>query len=145
MTSTKDILREVSISYMGIELNRILPLKKYGEYLCDIFDSEDRHTATLALDTGSIYYHAMAVAIASIACLFYNNTDIEELISTLSVGDILIVDGERVRYQGIVDGGQFGAGFIRGVKYFVIELSAGNLISIVLSLLNNIPFSSIEK
>ena len=125
MTSTKDILREVSISYMGIELNRILPLKKYGEYLCDIFDSEDRHTATLALDTGSIYYHAMAVAIASIACLFYNNTDIEELISTLSVGDILIVDGERVRYQGIVDGGQFGAGFIRGVKYFVIELKKG--------------------
>ena len=57
MTSTKDILREVSISYMGIELNRILPLKKYGEYLCDIFDSEDRHTATLALDTGSIYYN----------------------------------------------------------------------------------------
>ncbi len=125
MASTKEIFRETSISYMGIELNKILPLKKYGEYLCEIFDSEKRHTATLALDTGSIYYHAMAVAIASFACLFYNNTDIEQLIASLSIGDILIVDGERVRYKGIMDGGQLGAGFTRGVKYFSLELKGG--------------------
>ena len=125
MASTKEIFREVSISYMGIELNKMLPLRRYGEYLCEILDSEERHTTTLALNTGSIYYHAMAVAAASLACLFYRNTDVEELIENLSIGDMLIVDGERVRYQGIIDGGQFGAGFIRGLKYFVLELKKG--------------------
>lgn len=125
MASTKDIFREVSISYLGIELNKMEPLKKYGEYLCEILDSEERHTTTLALNTGSIFYHAMAVAVASLACLFYHNTDVEELIETLSIGDILIVDGERVRYQGIIDGGQLGVGFIRGVKYFSLELKGG--------------------
>ena len=125
MATTKDIFREVSISYMGIELNKMLPLRRYGEYLCEILDSEERHATTLALNTGSMYYHAMAVAVASLACLFYSNTDVEELIESLSIDDVLIVDGERVRYKGIIDGGQLGVGFTRGVKYFSLELKGG--------------------
>ncbi len=121
MATVKEIFQEVKILYKGTELTKMSILKEYGNFLCDILDSDERHTAALALHTGDEYYQAMAVAMASFACLFHNNTDVEELISNLTVGDMLIVDGQRVRYQGIKDGSKLGVGFSHGVQYFSLE------------------------
>ncbi len=121
MGNIKEIFQEIRIIYKGIELTKLSVLNEYASFLCEILDSDERHTAAIALHTGDEYYQAMAVTVASFACLFHNNTDIEELISNLTVGDMLIVDGQRVRYQGIKDGSQLGIGFCKGIQYFALE------------------------
>ena len=124
--NVKDIFNSITISYDGLELNYIGVLKDYGEYLCDLLDSPDRHSAALMLHTGSIYYQAIAITIAAIHCLFYDNTDIDELIQKLKPGDMLIMDGERVRFNGVIDGSVLGVGFSKSTKYLDIQLSNGN-------------------
>jgi len=118
MISTKEILQQVVVIYNGVEINKIKAIKEYGDFLCDIVDSEERHTAAITLHTGSIYYQAMAIAVAVFGCLFYHNTDIQELIETLAVDDILLLDGQRIKFKGIEDGQKLGIGYQAGVKYF---------------------------
>ena len=123
MVATKDILHQIDIIYDGVELNKIKALRDYGDFLCDVIDSEARHTVAITLHTGSIYYHAMAIAVAVLGCLFYHNTDTEELIQSLSVGDIIILDGQRVRFQGTIDGSTVG--FRSGTKCFKLDINGG--------------------
>ena len=123
MVTTKDIFHNIGVFYDGIELNKIKALQDYGDFLCDVIDSEERHTTSLALHIGSKYYQAIAIAVSVIGCLFYKNTDVSELIDSLSSGDMLLVDREKVRFQGIKDGAQLGVGFIKGVSYFILERS----------------------
>lgn len=125
MVSTKEILNNVDVIYDGVELNKIKALKEYGDFLCDVIDSEEKHITAVALHTGSKYYQVIAIAVTALGCLFYHNTDNVELINSLSIGDMLIIDGQRVRFQGIKDGGQLGVGFKNGVKYFLLEYNHG--------------------
>lgn len=120
MASTKEKLNGIGIFYNSIELTKITALKDYGEFLCDILDAEERHTAAIALHTGSLYYHAMAIAVSAIGCLFHRNTDTVELIESLEVGTKLMVDGQRVKFLGIKNGLQLGFGS-PSVKYFIYE------------------------
>lgn len=121
--ATKDIFHKIGIFYDSVELNKIKALKDYGDFLCDVIDSEERHSASLTLHTGSKYHQAIAIAVSVIGCLFYKNTDVSELIGSLSSGDMLLVDREKVRFQGIIDGAQLGVGSTSGVKYLVLERS----------------------
>lgn len=121
MAFTKDILNHIEICYNNINLTKITALKNYAEFLCDAIDSKSRHTSAIGLHTGSVYYQAMSVAVSAIGCLFYHNTDNADLIKSLNIGDMLIIDGERVRFKGIKDGIEFGIGFNAGDKYFIIE------------------------
>lgn len=120
MASTKEIFNGISIFYYGIELNRITALKDYGDFLCDVLDSDKRHTAALALHTGSEYYQAIAVAVSAISCLFYRNTDTADLIESLEAGEILMLDGQRVKFLGIKTGLQLHMGS-PSTKYFIYE------------------------
>lgn len=138
--NVKDIFNSITISYDGLEINNIGVLKDYGEYLCDLLDSPDHHSAALMLHTGSIYYQTIAITIAAIHCLFYDNTDIDELIQKLKPGDILIMDGERVRFNGVIDGSALGIGFNKNTKYLDIQLSNGNR-RITLEKAKNMHFS----
>lgn len=124
MILTKEILNQIGIYYDNIELTKITALKNYGEFLCDIIDSNERHTAAIGLHTGSVYYQAMAVSVAAIGCLFYRNTNIAELIESLNIGDKLIIDGQRVIFKGVEDG-IVGIGFNPGDKYFILECNNG--------------------
>jgi len=127
MVATKDILQGISVLYEGIELNKFKALKEYSEYLCEIIDSEDKHTAAISLHTGSVYYQLMAIALAALGCLFYRNTDTTELVESLSPGDLLIIDGQRVRFQGVKTGAQLGINLRQwaGVEYFTWEYNQG--------------------
>ena len=115
MTIIKYIFEKITISYDGIELNKIDVFKEYGKYCCDILDSPEPNKSVLLLHTGSIYYMVMLIAIISIECLCYNNTNIFEIINTLEKGDILIRNGERVRFLEIEEDRETGE------KYLVLE------------------------
>ena len=117
MTSAKEVFDKISIWYDGVDLSKISALKEYGNFLCSVIDSSEKHTGAIALHTGSENYRAIAVAVSAIGCLFYHNTDYTELIESLSVGDLLIMDGQRVRFLGITDGNTFG---MPNKKYFSV-------------------------
>lgn len=120
---TKEIFDKISILYNGIDLTEIDIIKDYASFLCAKLDSENRHTTALALHTGSEFYNIIALTLSALACLFYKNTNIEELIKSLNVDDILIIDGQRARFKGIKNGSELGIGFNAGEEYFAYELS----------------------
>ena len=103
MISVKDVFNKISVWYDDVELNKISALKEYGNFLCSVIDSSEKHTGAIALHTGSEYYRAIAVAVSALGCLFHHNTDNSELIKSLKDGDLLILDGKRVRFLGIMD------------------------------------------
>lgn len=134
MGTTKEIFNQIDVVYDGVELNKIKALKEFGDFLCDVIDSEDRHTGAIALHTGSEYYQAIAIAVVALGCLFYHNTDTTELIESLSEGDMLILDGQRVRFKGVLDGTLMGLN--RGIQYFKLEINGGA---------RYIPFSNLKN
>lgn len=108
MTSAKEVFDKISIWYDGVDLSKISALKEYGNFLCSVIDSSEKHTGAIALHTGSEYYQAIALTVSALGCLFYHNTDNSELIESLSVGDLLILNGKRVRFMGVIDGSALG-------------------------------------
>lgn len=127
IVNTKDIFNSISINFCGVELNKIKELKEYGEYVCDLLDAGEKHTTALLLHTGSIYYQVIAVTIAAIHCLFYSNTDVEELLSSLSGGEMLLFDGERVQFVGFIEGASLGSCYKSGVTYCVNNAGKGRI------------------
>ncbi len=55
---TKEVFNAISISYDGVDLTSLEALHTYGEYICGLFDDDERHVASLLLHTGSEYYVA---------------------------------------------------------------------------------------
>lgn len=117
MVSVKRVFNKLSVWYDGVDLSKIPVLKDYGDFLCSVIDSYEKHTGAITLHTGSEYYLAIAVAVSALGCLFYHNTDNSELIESLSVGDLLILDGQRVRFLGIIDGDTIN---MPNIKYFSV-------------------------
>lgn len=49
----------------------------------------------------------------------------DELLQSLKVGDLLLVDGQRAKFLGVKDGSRLGIGFLPGKQYFCIETGNG--------------------
>ena len=123
--NTKEIFGRISIIYSGVELNKIKELKEYGEYICNLLDSDEKHSAALLMHTGSNFYRVVAISVAAIHCLFYSNTDVDELISTLAGGEMLLLNGERVQFGGFKTGAELGYGYKKETQYFVYNAIKG--------------------
>lgn len=122
---TKEVFNAISISYDGVDLTSLETLHAYGEYICELFDDDEKHVASLLLHTGSEYYQVIAVVVAALKILLHSNTDMDELLQSLKVGDLLLVDGQRAKFLGVKDGSRLGIGFLPGRQYFCIETGNG--------------------
>lgn len=122
---TKEVFNAISISYDGVDLTSLETLHTYGEYICELFDDDEKHVASLLLHTGSEYYQVIAVVVSALKVLLHSNTDMDELLQSLQVGDLLLVDGQRAKFLGVKDGSRLGIGFLPGRQYFCIETGNG--------------------
>lgn len=122
---TKEVFNAISISYDGVDLTSLEALHTYGEYICGLFDDDERHVASLLLHTGSEYYQVIAVVVSALKILLHSNSDMDELLQSLKVGDLLLVDGQRAKFLGVKDGSRLGIGFLPGRQYFCIETGNG--------------------
>lgn len=122
---TKEVFNAISISYDGVDLTSVETLHAYGEYICGLFDDDEKHVASLLLHTGSEYYQVVAVVVAALKILLHSNTDMDALLQSLKVGDLLLVDGQRAKFLGVKDGSRLGVGFLPGRQYFCIETGSG--------------------
>lgn len=122
---TKEVFNAISISYDGVDLTSLESLHAYGEYICELFDDNEKHVASLLLHTGSEYYQVIAVAVSALKILLHSNTDMDELLQSLKIGDRLLVDGQRAKFLGVKDGSEDEIGFLPGKQYFCIEKGSG--------------------
>ena len=122
---TKEVFNAISILYDGVDLTSLEALHAYGEYICELFDDDEKHMTSLLLHTGSEYYQVIAIVISALKILLQNNTDMDELLQSLKVGDLLLIDGQRAKFLGVKDGSQCGIGFLPGKQYFCIETGNG--------------------
>ncbi len=100
-------------------------LHAYGEYICGLFDDDEKHVASLLLHTGSEYYQVIAVVVSALKILLHSNTDMDGLLQSLKVGDLLLVDGQRAKFLGVKDGSRLESGFLPDRQYFCIETGRG--------------------
>lgn len=120
-----EVFNAISVLYDGVDLKAFENLRSYGEYICGLCDDDEKHVASLLLHTGSEYYQVMAVVLAALKCLLHGNTDLDELVHSLKVGDLLLVNGERAKFLGVKDGSRLGIGCSPGRLYICLETGNG--------------------
>ena len=118
MTIT-EIYEKITISYKNILLTDLPVFKKYGNFVCKVLESEEKHENALMLNSGSSFYHVLTISLSALYCVLYKNTDILDLIEQLIPGELLIIDGERVKFIGL--GKLNGVGLYPDRDYFVYE------------------------
>lgn len=118
MTIT-EIYEKITISYKNILLTDLPVFKKYGNFVCKVLESEEKHENALMLNSGSSFYHVLTLSLSAIYCVLYKNTDILDLIKQLNPEDLLIIDGKRAKFirLGKVD----AFGFVKDKEYFIYE------------------------
>ena len=118
MTIT-EIYEKITISYKNILLTDLPVFKKYGNFVCKVLESEEKHENALMLNSGSSFYHVLTISLSAIYCVLYKNTDILDLIKQLNPEDLLIIDGKRAKFirLGKVD----AFGFVKDKEYFIYE------------------------
>lgn len=135
--NTKEVFNAISILFDGNNLTEMENLYNYGEYICDLLDGDAKHTTSLLLHTGSEYYQVVAIVLSALNVLLNNNTDLDDLLQSLQEGDLLLVDGQRVKFLGVKDGSLCGLGFSVGKKYFCMETGNGSKTSCTLEQVKN--------
>lgn len=121
MKRLAEIVNDIKVFYRNIEISSFAPVSSYAQFVISAIDNEERHTAALALHTGSIFYQAMLVAVATLACLSDKKIETNELVSSLSIGDKLLIDGKRAIFLGIKCGKDLNPPIPNEIDYFIYE------------------------
>lgn len=106
LTDRCDIYFENSL----ISKERII--KKYADFFVSSI-SNDGHSVSVALHTGSVCFDIVSFITAALACVSFDETDAESIIASLNVGDMVLYRNERYRWCG--------SEFRDGKQYIVLE------------------------
>lgn len=60
----------------------------------------DKHNTGFVMHTGSICFDALAIIYAAVSCMIYNESDTEEIISSLSPGDLVLYTPDKRPVKG---------------------------------------------
>ena len=58
---TKEVFNAISILYDGVDLTSLETLHTYGDYICELFDDDEKHVTSLLLHTGAEYDQVITV------------------------------------------------------------------------------------
>jgi hypothetical protein len=101
----KKIMEKCDILLKDEVISKELLLRTYADYFLKTIE-KDRHNVGVVLHTGSMCFDAISIIYALASCMVYNESDAEEIIKSLSVGDrVLYGKKQRSRYvfEGVVD------------------------------------------
>lgn len=101
----KKILEKCNILLEDELISKELLLRTYADYFLKTIDKE-KHNVGIVLHTGSICFDAISIIYALASCMVYNESDAEEIIDSLNVGDrVLYGKKQRSRYvfDGVID------------------------------------------
>lgn len=83
------IINNCDLLINGDIISKELLMRSYSEFLSSVTD-KDSHNVGFVLHTGSICFDALAITHAMATCLVYNESDTENIIDSLEIGDTVI-------------------------------------------------------
>lgn len=100
------------IYFEGLLISKEQIIKEYASFLASTLSNED-HSVSIALHTGSVCFDIVSALIAAFGCLVLDVTTPEQVISSLNIGDMVMYKSQRYRWRGIK--------CLEGQPYLVLE------------------------
>ena len=89
-----EILSKCKIAIEGNVISNETLMKYFSGYLSTA-SGKDEHNTGFVLHTGSICFDALAIVYAAITCMISNESDTEDIISSLRPGDLVLYTPEK--------------------------------------------------
>jgi hypothetical protein len=93
-------------------ISKELIIQKYADFFAASITSKER-TSSVALHTGSVCFDIVSFIMAALACISMDQTDPDEIIAALNVGDLVLYKNQRHRWLGLDT--------VRGIQYMKLE------------------------
>ena len=90
----KEILSKCKIAIEGNVISNETLMKYFSGYLSTASE-KDEHNTGFVLHTGSICFDALAIVHAAITCMIYNESDTDDIISSLRPGDLVLYTPDK--------------------------------------------------
>ena len=95
------IVEKCDVLYDDLLLSKETIIRKYLSFFAKQFDPSER-SVSFAFHTGSLCFDIVSVAALLIGCLAYEFSSNDDILSDLKPGDMVLFNGERYRWGGIV-------------------------------------------
>lgn len=103
MTDQQALLRlseNCDIFFEGSLISKELIIQKYTDFFAASITSKER-SSSVALHTGSVCFDIVSFVMAALACISMDQTDSDEIITALNVGDLVLYKNQRYRWIGL--------------------------------------------
>ena len=81
-------------------ISKELIIQKYSDFFAASISSKE-HSSSVALHTGSVCFDIVSFIMATLACISMDQTDPDEIIDSLIIGDIVLFKNQRYRWRGV--------------------------------------------
>jgi hypothetical protein len=88
------------IFFEGSLISKELIIQKYCDFFAAPITSEER-SSSLALHTGSVCFDIVSFIMAALACVSMDQTDPDEIIASLNIGDLVLYKNRRYHWLGL--------------------------------------------
>ncbi len=104
----KKIFEKCDLIYYGESISHELILINLAHFLNETSEPEN-HNVGIILHTGSILFNIVAVVYAALSNILLNDTSGEDVVSTLSIDDLVVYRDKRYSFKGIIEDDDFWA------------------------------------
>lgn len=99
----QSMINKCEIFYDDLLISAEEIIKKYMTFFANELD-EGQKSVGFAFHTGSLCFDVAAISALMFACIAYNLSNNDEILCTLEIGDMVLFEGERYRWNGITTG-----------------------------------------
>lgn len=96
------MLNNCDLLFEGELISKERLIQAYAYYLSETFDEKD-HNVGMILHTGSICFDVMSVAAAAMSTIILNEYDVDDVINSLEINDIILYKKQRYKFAGYAD------------------------------------------
>lgn len=81
-------------------ISKELLIQTYAEFVSSSIDSK-KHNVGVILHTGSICFDIVSVVSAAIVTIIFNESNLDDIITSLKIGDIVLYEKQRYKFKGL--------------------------------------------
>ncbi len=125
-SAMRNVLNKCEISVDGNTFSKEVLIQAYAEFLSQTMEKR-KHNVGVVLHSGSLCFDALIMTYAAITNLMFNQTSTDDMLESLSVGDIVLYGSkkkQRYIFEGYVDGEILGRDF-KGINYIKLSQNDG--------------------
>lgn len=95
------LIEKCEVCVNGYVISKELLMSSFSYFLSSTIE-KDKHNINIILHTGSICFDAMILAYAAFSDILYDNTDPDEMLHSLSAGDMVLYYRKRYVFKGFI-------------------------------------------